>query len=60
MVLTERQTQRSMEQMEYLKINPHKYAQLISDKDAKAIQQSLIAFSTKGAKAITSTGKKKN
>lgn len=49
-----------MEQTEYLAINPHKYTQLIYDKDAKAIRWSLIAFSTKGTKAITSTGKKIN
>lgn len=37
-VLVSGQTNRSMEQTESLKVNPHIYTQLIFDKDTKAIQ----------------------
>ena len=40
MVLAKEQTNRSMNRIESPEIDPHKYSQLISDKEAKAIQRS--------------------
>jgi len=51
-VLVERQKHRSTGQNRSPKVDSHKYAQIISDKYAKAINGKKVAFSSNGIGAI--------